>query len=372
VVTPSYNQGQFLEETLRSVLLQGYPNLEYLVMDGGSTDTSVEIIRRYAPYLDGWVSEADRGQSHAIEKGFAHATGDLLAWLNSDDLFLPGALFTVARRFLAEPGPVLVYGDAEYIEPDGQPGAGAPCAQPYDRRWMLEHSNMVPQPSAFFSRKAYREAGGLDENLHYTMDLDLWLRLGDMGAAVFIPHKLSQMRMYPEAKFQAGGRQLFAEVRRVVERHGGRGLPRAVCQRLAEEQLAAAFKAFSSGHWRDGRDELAYLFENAPDWQDSPDQLASLTAERAWRLYLAGQAEPLEFALKVSQHLPPEAGSPKAFAREARARLHAALAFHHWRLGKARAARQQAWLALRQDRRQWANRGLWSVMARSWLRLGAG
>ncbi|HAX95810.1 MAG TPA: glycosyltransferase, partial [Prolixibacteraceae bacterium] len=120
VVTPSYNQGQFIEETIRSVLLQGYPNLEYIVMDGGSTDGSVKIIKKYEPWLSYWVSEPDRGQSHAINKGINRAAGEILFWLNSDDLCLPGAFFKAAESFSQYPNQKLVIGQAQIINQYGE------------------------------------------------------------------------------------------------------------------------------------------------------------------------------------------------------------------------------------------------------------
>ena len=120
IVTPSFNQGEFLEDTLKSVLAQAYPELEYIVVDGGSTDDSVDIIQRYAEQLDWWVSEADHGQSEAINKGFRQATGELIGWVNSDDLLMPGTLLKVAEAFENNPDAVLVYGDVDSIDADGQ------------------------------------------------------------------------------------------------------------------------------------------------------------------------------------------------------------------------------------------------------------
>jgi hypothetical protein len=365
VVTPSFNQGQFLEATLRSVLLQGYPNLEYLVVDGGSTDDSVTVIRCYAPWLDGWVSEADRGQSHAIEKGFAQANGEILAWLNSDDIYTPGTLFTIARLFLEHPEAVLVHGAAEYIHPDGQRRPGRPRAQPYDRRWMLEHSNLIPQPSAFIRAAAYRAAGGLDETLHYVMDWDLWLRLDKLGPAVFTPQVLSKIRIYPEAKTQAGGARMDTELRRVIERHGGQGLPLSARERLAERHWAAAFEAAARGDEAQARADAAYVFANAPEWQGDLPRVTQTLAETAWNAFKRDQRDPLALAARVLAVLPPQAGPPARLRGETLGLLHEALAFHHLRLAQGSRARRHAWQAMRHSARQVRNRGLWSVAARS-------
>ncbi|MEP7356057.1 MAG: glycosyltransferase family 2 protein [Anaerolineales bacterium] len=367
VVTPSYNQGPYLEETIRSVLLQGYPNLEYRVIDGGSTDESVPVIRKYAPWLDCWVSELDRGQSHAIEKGFAHATGTILAWLNSDDLYEPGTLLAIGRHFLEHPQAVLIYGDAKLINRDGSARKDRPSARAFDRQWLLEHSNLVPQPAAFFRADAFRAAGGLDEDLHYVMDWDLWLRLGAAGPADFIPRSLARMRIYPEAKYQAGGRLIHAELRRVIERHGGRGLPAAVRRQLAQEQLAAALDAYRRQDFAGGQAELAYLFQNAPEWGGDTRRLAQAIAESGWRAFLAEAEPPLNFARQVSAHLPPEAGPADAVRRQALGLLYEALALFDFKAGRSAAARRQALGAMRADSRQLSNRGLWSLLARSFL-----
>jgi glycosyltransferase involved in cell wall biosynthesis len=173
IVTPSYNQGQFIETTIRSVLLQGYPNLEYIIIDGASNDNSVEIIQKYAPWLTHWVSEKDRGQAHAINKGFARATGDIYAYLNSDDFYEPGALHACARSF-SDGHPWVVgrvrcwqagVGDWPFPELPGKNFT----------RWFL--SCPIPQAGTFWSAEIHRKMGEFREDLSYIIDYEFWLRL---------------------------------------------------------------------------------------------------------------------------------------------------------------------------------------------------
>ena len=196
VVTPSYQQAIFLEETIRSVLLQGYPDLEYIVMDGGSTDGSVEIIRRYAPWLTHWQSGPDGGQPHAINDGFGRASGAWRAWLNSDDLFTPGALFAVARA--ADTGSWLV-GHTGYIDEHGRRIGRFPTAY---RQWPLTGTNgpawvdvlcakatgtALPQQSSFWTADAHEATGGLEQSWEFMFDHDFGVRLSYAG---FVPSLL--------------------------------------------------------------------------------------------------------------------------------------------------------------------------------------
>ena len=199
IVTPSYNQGQFVEETIRSVLLQGYPNLEYIVIDGGSTDNSVEIIRKYEPWLTSWVSEKDRGQSHAINKGFALSTGEIMAWLNSDDVYFP-ATFQLVGSTLAGREMTVLVGSA--IVTDG-PEELTGCLD-YRKPSFAEMAYNVktyPQPSVFWTRDTWQKACGLKEELHYLMDYDMWLRMLGAGASVECSSQvLAYERTHPRQK----------------------------------------------------------------------------------------------------------------------------------------------------------------------------
>ena len=197
VVTPSFNQGQFIEETIRSVLLQGYPNLEYLIIDGGSTDGSVEIIKRYEPWLTYWVSEPDRGQSHAINKGWQRARGEILAWLNSDDTYNPDALRCAAETLRDNPAVGMVYSDMNYIDASSKVIYRL-RSKPYEFHKLLL-DNYVTQSTVFVRRKVLDGVGLLNETLHLIMDQELWLRIGRRNAISYLPGVvLANLRIYPE------------------------------------------------------------------------------------------------------------------------------------------------------------------------------
>ncbi len=202
IVTPSYNQGQFIEETIRSILLQRYPNLEYFVMDGGSTDRTVEIIKRYEPWIDHWESEQDRGQSHAINKGWQRSTGSVLAWLNSDDTFLPGALAKVARAFISADNVATVTGVTRFAYTDEREDIVV-TPRPFDALHFLRGGGSSGQPAVFIARSTWETTGDLDESLHYSMDRDYWLRISIATAGsthLQIRDELANAKLWEENK----------------------------------------------------------------------------------------------------------------------------------------------------------------------------
>lgn len=201
IVTPSYNQGQFIEETLRSVLLQGYPDLEYIIMDGGSTDRSVEIIRKYEPWLSYVHIGPDGGQAAAIGEGFRHATGEILAWLNSDDRYRPGALARVACFFTTHPKVVFGNGDVNYIDTEGQFRQRIYAIRP--NRFLTANLGVHgwPQQGCFWRHWAYKRVGGIDGSLRFCMDRDLFIRLTGVGPGRRIPGPpLADFRIHDQAK----------------------------------------------------------------------------------------------------------------------------------------------------------------------------
>lgn len=209
IITPSFNQGPFLEATIRSVLDQEYPDLEYIIVDGGSADESVSIIGRHASRLAWWVSEKDGGQSDAINKGLQRATGDVMAWLNSDDVYCPGALRRVADFFLAHPECDAVVGDLEIISRHGVK-LDLKKAVPVTFRRNLYSGCAVPQPATFFTRRALQRTGLVDTSLHYQMDYEFFLRMQAKGVAFgLIREPLARFRLHGDSKTVAEYRHAF-------------------------------------------------------------------------------------------------------------------------------------------------------------------
>ncbi|MCL0062481.1 glycosyltransferase [Thermodesulfovibrionales bacterium] len=199
IVTPSYNQAEFLERTILSVLNQNYPNLEYIIIDGGSTDRSVEIIKKYEKYLAYWVSKKDEGQADAIRKGFNKSTGEILAWLNSDDTYLPGAFLKVAKVFQENPEIDLIFGNIYRIdEKDRQ--IGELRFTKFDFSTLIYEGGNLHQTGAFWTRKIYDRVGGIDPKYNFCMDFDFFCRVAEKGNIVFIRDYFANFRIHKGAK----------------------------------------------------------------------------------------------------------------------------------------------------------------------------
>jgi glycosyltransferase involved in cell wall biosynthesis len=206
IVTPSLNQGRFLESTIRSVVEQDYEDLEYIIIDGGSTDNSVDIIRKYEKYITYWVSELDSGQSHAINKGFAKCTGDIVAWLNSDDEYVSGTLGIVGRYMEKNPAADIVFGDQEDMDENGETFRSVRWVK-HSTLAMLSLGIMIPQPASFYRRKMVEEIGELDESLYWVMDYEWFLRMALAGYKFcHIPKKLARFRYHRNSKTIIGTR----------------------------------------------------------------------------------------------------------------------------------------------------------------------
>lgn len=250
IVTPSYNQAAFLERTLRSVHEQNYPKIEHLVVDGGSTDGSVDIIRRYQDRLAWWVSEKDRGQSHAINKGLTRATGDVVGWLNSDDTLAPGALLRIGRIYAACPDVDLVYGNTCLIDADDRVLRRAVSFQVGRRALIRLNRNIWCQPGTTWRRALQDRIGVLDESLHFAMDGDLWIRAARAGRILFAPFHLGNLRLHGQTKSSTQFDK-FARDQQELDRRYGREW-RNVWGR-------AAFRLLKAARIAGDRDNLAFV-----------------------------------------------------------------------------------------------------------------
>ena len=220
VVTPSFNQGQYIEETIRSVLLQGYPNIEYFVIDGGSTDSSIDIICKYEPWLSHWVTEPDQGQAHAINKGLMRMTGDVVAWVNSDDLYLQGAFACVAYAYKEKPNALLqgkgfitdsLLRRESVVSPDGF------TLENIITYW--KRSATIFVPGLFFPTSLVREVGFLDQELDYTFDIDILCRLLRKASVYYIDSPLAMFRWHETSKTVAEPQQFQLEWAKVALRY---------------------------------------------------------------------------------------------------------------------------------------------------------
>jgi glycosyltransferase involved in cell wall biosynthesis len=215
IITPSYNQAKYLEQTIQSVLTQDYPRIEYIVIDGASTDGSVDIIKKYQNKLAYWVSEKDKGQAEAINKGFAKATGDIVAWLNSDDYYLPGAVSSAVKVFEQNPDVALVYGNMLAVNEHGKTFNTLTYKQ-----LSLEDLlcfQIIGQPAVFMRRAALQKAGGLDPTFHFMLDHLLWIQIARQGKILHVDQLWAAARYHPEAKNRARAAEFGQEAFRILE-----------------------------------------------------------------------------------------------------------------------------------------------------------
>jgi glycosyltransferase involved in cell wall biosynthesis len=220
IVTPSYNQAQYLEETIKSVLAQAYSNIEYIVIDGGSQDGSVEIIKKYQDQISWWVSEPDQGQTDAINKGFARANGEILAWLNSDDTYKPNAVSACVDFLMTHPEVGMVYGDANFIDSEGKTIGKFNAKQTTYQR-LRRGGVYVPQQSAFWRANLWQQVGPLDPSLYFAMDYDLWLRLAPITEMRYTPQLWANFRLHDDTKTISADDRCWPEMLQLHKRDGG-------------------------------------------------------------------------------------------------------------------------------------------------------
>jgi glycosyltransferase involved in cell wall biosynthesis len=215
IITPSFNQAAYLEQTINSVLDQEYSEIEYIVLDGGSLDASIDIIKKYADRLAYWVSEKDRGQADAINKGFARATGDIIAWLNSDDYYLAGAVGAAVEYFEEHPDVVLVYGNMLAVDEHGKTFN----TLTYNSLTLedLLCFQIIGQPAVFMRRSALESAGGLDPSLHFMLDHQLWIRMACQGRILHVDQTWAAARYHAEAKNRAKAVEFGREAFRILD-----------------------------------------------------------------------------------------------------------------------------------------------------------
>jgi glycosyltransferase involved in cell wall biosynthesis len=263
IVTPSFNQGQFLEETIRSVLDQDYSNLEYIIIDGGSNDDSVDVIRRYESQITAWVSEKDRGQVHAINKGIEQTTGDIFGFVNSDDLYLPGTLQTVGEYFAAHPQSEWVCGDTIMFG-EGRPDDLVRTVVPKSAAHCLSWAYTAAQPGHFWKRPLI--AGGFDEAWPYDFDHDMYVRLLLAGhECEYIPQAFARYRLHEVSKTVAEGDRQIAEFERSAEVYEDRlqGADRRWCR--STRFLRRSYAASESGDKSEGARWLMRALATYPE-----------------------------------------------------------------------------------------------------------
>ena len=280
IVTPSFNQCAFLEQTLRSVLEQDYPELEYIVIDGASTDGSLEVIRNYSSRLAYWVSEKDAGQADAINKGMQHAHGDIAAWLNSDDYYLPGAIKSAVAAFESNPRAVMVYADVRAVDQNN-----ATLNHLQYRPVTLEDLlcfRIIGQPAVFFRRSVFEQAGGLDTTFHFLLDHQLWIRIAAQGPVLHVDQTWAAARYHPQAKNRLRAADFGREAFRILD------------WAKTQPNLTAALKhvarrAHASAHRVDAR----YLLDDGQSWNALKAWMCALLIHPATalaRLNLLGSA----------------------------------------------------------------------------------
>lgn len=277
VVTPSYNQAQFLEDTILSVLNQDYPNLEYIIIDGGSTDGSVDIIRKYEDRLAYWVSQRDQGQADAINKGWRRAQGEIVAWLNSDDTYLPGAVSTAVDYLRGQPQVDMVYGYLNTIDESGKVIWTTKPPMHIHLDTLIDRTDLIGQPTVFLRKRVLDQVGMLDASLHYCMDCDLWIRIGMNLTICGIPSVIANFRAQPASKSDQIPLDMIMERYLIAKKYGGRGTT------VAGGLLAARWGRFLAGD--SGEGSRGWIEQ---DWAGVPEELSAVL--QASRSYITAKA----------------------------------------------------------------------------------
>jgi len=274
IITPCRNHGRFIRQTIESVLGQDYSEIEYLVIDGQSTDETVDILREYDGRLR-WSSEPDRGQSHAINKGLSAARGDIIGWINADDTYEPGAISTIVRAFVQHPDVMLVYGDGNLMTESGRILGRFPYTQRFDLWKLVKGLDYIQQPSCFFRKEAVEIIDRVDEGLNWCLDWDLWIRIGRRFNVLYVPACLSNGRIYVGTKTSQGGLPRIREILAMLKKYNARlrrretaGLIAAYLKSITFERLIRLFGAtpMFGVHWR--KRLRSFLFDSQGVYDD--------------------------------------------------------------------------------------------------------
>lgn len=262
IVTPSFNQGQYLEETIRSVLLQGYPNLEYIIIDGGSTDNSIDIIRKYEPWLSFWISEPDAGQADAINKGFAKSAGDFLGWINSDDYLFPGVITRVVEAFLADSGIDMIYGDVDHGWPEKNIVSRLRGEQVEFIEILRTVRVPIPQQGSLWRRSVIDRVGNLDTRWQVVLDQEFFTRVAEKCRIRYLPMLMGFFRLHEDSKTISQSRRWTTELPRMYREFFERRDLEKPIKRLEMETMGAVFLTCTSISLRCGEKKLAmqYLY----------------------------------------------------------------------------------------------------------------
>ena len=285
VVTPSYNTGPYVGAAIRSVLEQDHPHVDCVVLDGGSTDGTVDVLKSFGPRLR-WVSERDRGQSDAINRGFAQTQGEILGWLNSDDTYAPGAIKTAVEYLWTNPDVAAVYGDAHFIDAEGKFIAKCVHVEPFNRHRLFHYSDFIVQPTAFVRRSAFEAVGGIDTSLHWCMDYDLWLKMAQKGLKIaYLPQHLANYRWLADNKTATGGWARLREMENVVARYGDgtHAYLRLETVNLHLQEAKAKLKRFNPFG------TTASLFRASKTYFTSARALRSTFQWQTWKIVYTGQ-----------------------------------------------------------------------------------
>ncbi len=378
IVTPSYNQATYLEETIQSVLSQDYPRLEYIIIDGGSTDGSVDIIKKYESRLADWVSEPDAGQSDAINKGWQRAHGEIVAYLNSDDTYTPGAVRISAEYLRQHPNIGMTHGECRWIDASGRP-IGLIQADPFTLGELLLQCR-IAQPTTFIRKSVLDDVGLLDPSMHLMMDYELWVRIALKYPIACLPGIFANFRIHPTSKT---GTSIYHHLREHLEiiRRGFASphMPRELLplKPRAEHYAYAltAANAYSLGQFESGRAILDAFFAEQAQPLEYRDDVIRLFANHAVSVASLGysaetnedgaSSDPVRWLARVMNALPPNAAALRELEPDILTQIHVIQAFGARQKGDWRETRQEIWQAVRRKPELLRQRGIASLFAQS-------